>query len=165
MLRQSCQIAAIFCLLAGCGQSAKTTDGGSTKIATPVVAHSGDTIALNSGNNHATPSLTAALYFGLGSAAYNNEGPELAQSLSLQGDGLNAAEPYRIIGLKEREQTLQAVFSFIALQYPNREHLSSALMAGPGKTTLGQFTFQTEGGTRHLYFDLTEWAAAFPEDS
>lgn len=104
--------------------------------------------------------LSLALHHGLVSTLANTIKPDLAQGLSVAGDGSAPETALRFRNLTDPKVAAEAAFSYIALHYPSRRDMDSTLYRGIDGNYFLHVGFATDSGREELYFDLDEWAAA-----
>jgi len=106
--------------------------------------------------------LKLALMYGIDATAslIPDEGrPETGVSYTGAGD--RWTRPIVVRGQAADLSTIANAYRYIAERYPGSRVASSTLYAGPPPNFVTRIEFDSRQGDQALYFDLTDWAAAW----
>jgi hypothetical protein len=81
--------------------------------------------------------------------------------LSYRGAGDSWKRPIEVRGQAEALSTIANAYRYIADRFPGSKVASSTLYAGPPPNFVTRIEFSSNEGEQALYFDLTDWAAAW----
>jgi hypothetical protein len=109
--------------------------------------------------------LRLALMYGIDATAnlVPDEGkPETG--LTYRGAGDAWDRPIVVRGQAEALSTIANAYRYIAERFPGSKIASSTLYAGPPPNFVTRIEFSSSQGEQALYFDLTDWAAAWHKE-
>jgi hypothetical protein len=78
--------------------------------------------------------------------------------ISATGDGLAAESPVIIYSAREAYNEIRSALSVVTMRAPDRRNVVGTLLRSPDRRYILFVEFDTAGGTRSLYFDVTNWA-------
>jgi hypothetical protein len=109
--------------------------------------------------------LRLALMYGIDATANlvpDESKPETG--LSYRGAGDSWERPITVRGQAEALSTIANAYRYIAERFPGSKIASSTLYAGPPPNFVSRIEFSSKAGDQALYFDLTDWAAAWHKE-
>lgn len=109
--------------------------------------------------------LRLALMYGIDATASltPDEGkPESGLTYTGAGDSWN--RPIVVHGQAADLSTIANAYRYIAERFPGSRIASSTLYAGPPPNFVTRVEFSSRDGAQALYFDLTDWAAAWRKE-
>ena len=109
--------------------------------------------------------LRLALMYGIDATA--NLAPDESKpetGLTYRGAGDSWERPITVRGQAEALSTIANAYRYIAERFPESKIASSTLYAGPPPNFVTRIEFSSKEGEQALYFDLTDWAAAWHEE-
>jgi hypothetical protein len=84
--------------------------------------------------------------------------------LTYRGAGDSWERPIEVRGQAEALSTIANAYRYIAERFPGSKIASSTLYAGPAPNFVSRIEFSSKEGEQALYFDLTDWAAAWHKE-
>jgi hypothetical protein len=84
--------------------------------------------------------------------------------LSYRGAGDSWNHPIQVRGQAEALSTIANAYRYIAERFPGSKIAASTLYAGPPPNFVSRIEFSSKDGEQALYFDLTDWAAAWHKE-
>jgi hypothetical protein len=84
--------------------------------------------------------------------------------LTYRGAGDSWERPIEVRGQAEALSTIANAYRYIAEHFPESKVASSTLYAGPPPNFVTRIEFSSKEGEQALYFDLTDWAAAWHKE-
>ena len=84
--------------------------------------------------------------------------------LTYRGAGDSWERPIEVRGQAEALSTIANAYRYIAERFPGSKIASSTLYAGPVPNFVSRIEFSSKEGEQALYFDLTDWAAAWHKE-
>jgi hypothetical protein len=84
--------------------------------------------------------------------------------LTYRGAGDSWERPIVVRGQSEALSTIANAYRYIAARFPGSKIASSTLYAGPPPNYVARIEFSSKEGEQALYFDLTDWAAAWHKE-
>ena len=84
--------------------------------------------------------------------------------LTYRGAGDSWKRPIEVRGQAEALSTIANAYRYIAERFPGSKVASSTLYAGPPPNFVTRIEFSSLQGEQALYFDLTDWAAAWHKE-
>ena len=109
--------------------------------------------------------LHLALMYGIDATA--NVVPDESKpeaGLTYRGAGDSWERPIQVRGQAEALSTIANAYRYIAERFPGSKIASSTLYAGPPPNFVSRIEFSSKEGEQALYFDLTDWAAAWHKE-
>jgi hypothetical protein len=109
--------------------------------------------------------LQLALMYGIDATANlvpDESKPEIG--LVYRGAGDSWDRPIEVRGQAEALSTIANAYRYIADRFPGSKIASSTLYAGPPPNFVSRIEFSSKEGEQALYFDLTDWAAAWHKE-
>jgi hypothetical protein len=109
--------------------------------------------------------LRLALMYGIDATANlvpDESKPETG--LSYRGAGDSWERPIQVRGQAEALSTIANAYRYIAERFPGSKVASSTLYAGPPPNFVTRIEFSSQQGEQALYFDLSDWAAAWHKE-
>jgi len=109
--------------------------------------------------------LRLALMYGIDATANlvpDESKPETG--LSYRGAGDSWDRPIEVRGQAEALSTIANAYRYIAERFPGSKIASSTLYAGPPPNYVTRIEFSSREGEQALYFNLTDWAAAWHKE-
>jgi hypothetical protein len=106
--------------------------------------------------------LRLALMYGIDATANlvpDESKPETG--LTYRGAGDSWERPISLRGQAEALSTIANAYRYIEARFPGSKIASSTLYAGPPPNFVSRVEFSSSQGEQALYFDLTDWAAAW----
>ncbi len=109
--------------------------------------------------------LRLALMYGIDATANlvpDESAPETG--LSYRGAGDSWERPIEVRGQAEALMTIANAYRYIEAHFPGSKIAASTLYAGPPPNFVTRIEFSSPQGEQALYFDLTDWAAAWRKE-
>lgn len=109
--------------------------------------------------------LRLALMYGIDATANlvpDESKPETG--LSYRGAGDSWKRPIEVRGQAEALSTIANAYRYIEARFPGSKIAASTLYAGPPPNFVTRIEFSSGQGEQALYFDLSDWAAAWRKE-